>query len=140
MWLPVCEIRSQPRFAPAVLRSRVLIVDDDEDFRNLARQILEPAGFLVTEAEDVAQCLSRLRSDPVDAIVLDVVMPGRGGIEGLPDLKAMSPGTKILMVSGAVDFEVSLAASAGLGADASLGKSKIAVLGALLNVLLEERS
>jgi two-component system, OmpR family, response regulator len=117
----------------------VLVVDDDQDFRDLARAILEPAGFRVVEAEGVSQGLSQLQSHAVDAIVLDIVMPGRDGFEAVRDIKRMSPRTKVITVSGAQDSEEYLATSAYLGADASLGKNKIASLCALLNVVLDVR-
>ena len=120
--------------------STVLIVDDDKQFRDLARGILEPAGFRVIEAETVAQCLSVLDSETVQVIVLDIVMPERDGIESVRDIKRLAPGSKIVTVSGARNSQVYLAASAYLGADASLEKSRIASLCALLDVLLDVQS
>jgi PleD family two-component response regulator len=43
------------------LKLKVLVVDDDEHFRVLARAILEPAGFEVIESQDVEHCLLQLR-------------------------------------------------------------------------------
>lgn len=134
---PTAERQPLTRTTAGSAHSNVLVVDDDIHFRNLARQILEPAGFRVIEAEDVEQCLSRLQTAPVDAIVLDIVMPGRDGIEALKDLRAVSPTAKIVTVSGARSSEVYLAMSAYMGADASLSKAKVASLCALLNVLLD---
>jgi CheY-like chemotaxis protein len=126
-----------PRLKAGTWDSTVLIVDDDEQFRDLAKGMLEPAGFRVIEAENVEQCLIQLQSQSVDVILLDIVMPGRDGIEATGDIRNASPGSKIVTVSGARNSEVYLAASAYLGADASLGKSRIASLCALLQVLLD---
>ena len=82
----------------------VLIVDDDEYFRALARAILEPGGFEVIEADGVATCLAAVRTHAVDAIILDMVMPDRDGIEALRELKTLYPGTKVLTVSGVNGF------------------------------------
>jgi len=114
----------------------VLIVDDDESFRILARKLLETAGYNVTEAENVAECRARLRSGAFDAVILDVVMPHHDGIEALRELKAGFPEIKIVTVSGADSCDLYLTVSSYLGADASLSKSKIESLCALLDVVL----
>jgi len=115
----------------------VLIVDDDEYFRALARTIVEPCGFEVIEADGVTACLSALRARAVDAVILDIVMPGRDGMEALRELKTICPETKVLTVSGADDSELFLNVSAYLGADASLNKSEVASLGAMLDLVLD---
>jgi len=115
----------------------VLVVDDDEQFQDLARGLLEPAGFDVTEAASITACLAHLRSHAADAIVLDIVLPGRDGIAALKELKELFPRIKIVTVSGAEASELYLAVSADLGADASLCKSGVSSLGALLRVVLE---
>lgn len=130
------EDRSQSPAAAASPIVNVLVVDDDEYFRALARKILEPAGFHVKEAESVAQCLDRLRSDVFDAVIMDIVMPEHDGIEVLRDLKTRFPEIKIITVSGVDCSDLYLTVSAYLGADASLNKSSIASLCALLDVVL----
>lgn len=119
------------------LPATVLLVDDDEHFRNLARQILEPGGFRVIEAQDVTECMSRIAAEPVGAIVLDIVMPGGDGIEAIGEMKKISPQTRIVTVSGAPQSELYLRLSAHLGADASLDKRDITALCALLDVMLD---
>jgi CheY-like chemotaxis protein len=116
---------------------KVLVVDDDEHFRVLARSILEPAGFEVLESEDTEQCLSQLRDQAVDAVVLDMVMPGRDGIEAVRELKKRFPEIRIVAVSGAEQSDLYLSVSAHLGADASLEKTRISALGPLLQVVLD---
>ena len=115
----------------------VLVVDDDEFFRALARTILEPGGFEVIEADGVAACLAAIKVHAVDAIILDIVMPDRDGMEALRELKTLYPATKVLTVSGATDSELFLNVSAYLGADASLNKSEVASLPAMLDLVLD---
>jgi CheY-like chemotaxis protein len=124
---------------PAVerLNSKVLVVDDDQHFRLLARTILEPAGFDVIESEDVSQCLMQLRQQAVDAVILDMVMPGEDGIEGVRQLKRLFPEIRILAVSGADQSDLYLSVSAHLGADASLEKARIGALCPLLQLVLD---
>ncbi len=137
MTTQVSENRS---WQPAAVRCSdvtVLIVDDDEYFRALARTILEPGGFEVLEADSVARCVAEMRSRAVDLVILDIVMPDRDGIQALRELKMSFPETKIVTVSGASESELFLSMSAYLGADASLGKSEISALSAVLNVVLD---
>jgi CheY-like chemotaxis protein len=115
----------------------VLVVDDDKDFRALARKVLGPAGFEVSEAPSVAECLAHLRRYATDLVILDIIMPERDGIEALCEVKALFPATKIVTVSGADGSELYLKVSAHLGADASLNKAGIASLCALVKVVLD---
>ncbi len=116
---------------------KVLVVDDDRHFRMLARTILEPAGFQVIESENAEQCMSQLRSCAVDAVILDMVMPGQDGIEALREMKKRFPEIRIVAVSGAEQSDLYLSVSAHLGADASLEKARIGALCPLLQVVLE---
>lgn len=125
------------RLSGAHLHGRVLVVDDDEHFRVLARSILEPAGFDVLESENTEQCLAELRHGGVDAVVLDMVMPGRDGIEALRELKESFPQVRVVAVSGTEQSELYLSVSAYLGADASLEKARIGALCPLLQVVLD---
>jgi CheY-like chemotaxis protein len=120
-----------------LLRVKVLVVDDDEHFRMLARAILEPAGFEVIESEDMEHCLSQLRRQAVDAVILDMVMPGRDGIEAVRELKQLFPEIRIVAVSGAEQSDVYLSVSAHLGADASLDKARVSALCPLLMLVLD---
>jgi CheY-like chemotaxis protein len=119
------------------LKGKVLVVDDDVHFRALARTILEPAGFNVLESEDLEQCLIQLRRHAVDAVILDMVMPGRDGIEAVRELKQRFPEVRIVAVSGAEQSDVYLSVSAHLGADASLEKARVSALCPLLQVVLD---
>jgi CheY-like chemotaxis protein len=134
------EVSEKPFRCPAAierLNEKVLVVDDDEHFRALARAILEPAGFQVIESEDMQQCLLQLRRHAVDAVILDMVMPGRDGLEAVRELKQLFPRIRIVAVSGAELSELYLAVSAHLGADASLEKARISALCPLLQVVLD---
>jgi DNA-binding NarL/FixJ family response regulator len=66
-----------------------------------------------------------------------MVLPDRDGIEALTEIKALFPATRVLTVSGAENWELYLRVSSYLGADASLDKSRIASLCALLRVVLD---
>ena len=134
---PALQAQSEWIAAPVCVTAKVLVLDDDESFRALARAMLEPAGFSVLESGNLGECLRQLRDHPVDAAIVDLVMPGRDGFEALRELKELFPEVRVVTVSGAPESELYLTISAHLGADASLDKSKIGALCQLLHVVLD---
>jgi CheY-like chemotaxis protein len=66
---------------------RVLLVDDDEIARTAVAGVLEQSGFAVTCAKNVVEALKRISSEPYDALVSDLHMPGAG--DGLTVVSAM---------------------------------------------------
>jgi DNA-binding NarL/FixJ family response regulator len=82
-------------------RARVLICDDHALVRSGLRRLLElePDLVVVGEAadgEDAIECTGRLRPD---VLLLDIVLPGRSGIQILPELLLVSPQTRVLVLS-----------------------------------------
>lgn len=69
-------------------KPRVLLIDDDEDCRHMTRVGLGFEGFDVAEASDGTSGVTAARAERPDAIVLDVMMPGRDGIDVLRELRA----------------------------------------------------
>jgi DNA-binding NtrC family response regulator len=134
---PAVHRFEHPPAAVQCSQARVLVVDDDADFRTLALKILETDGFQVSEAATASGCLAHLQSYPTDVVILDLVLPDKDGIEALAEIKTGFPETRILTVSGAQNCELYLRVSSYLGADASLDKSRIASLCALLKVVLD---
>jgi DNA-binding response OmpR family regulator len=119
-------------WTPAV----VLVIDDDEHFRAMARSLLEQAGMSVLEADSVKHGLNQMQGAPVDVVVLDLVMPDEDGITGLRRIKAAHARVKLITVSGARAWEPYLRASALLGAHATLPKAYVGHLCPLLERLL----
>ncbi len=68
-------------------RPRVLLVDDDDDVRLMTRVNLGFEGFDVDEASDGFEGLAHARANPPDAVVLDVMMPGRDGLDVLREIR-----------------------------------------------------
>src|SRR5881398_1104913 len=79
---------------------RVFVCDDAPAFRDLLRLALEQDGELVIvgEAEDGAQIREIAAAEP-DVVLLDVSMPGLGGLEALPELRALAPDAAIVVLS-----------------------------------------
>lgn len=78
---------------------RVLVVDDEPAIRRALRPPLTELGFEMTEASRGEMALELLRTEPFDAVLLDVNMPGIGGIETLRRMRAMSTRIPILMLT-----------------------------------------
>ena len=66
---------------------KILLIDDNQDIRDLMRLMLEKAGHLVFEAEDGSKGLTKAREIKPDLILLDVMMPGLSGFQVLEQLR-----------------------------------------------------
>ena len=66
---------------------KILVVDDEPDIRNLAKRILERAGYQVVTASNRVEGEEMVESEKPDLIILDVVMPGKNGFEVCQTLK-----------------------------------------------------
>lgn len=62
------------------MKQSLLIVDDEPMTRDLLRLMLERAGFVISEAEDGNEALEKIKENPPDAVILDVMMPNMDGI------------------------------------------------------------
>ncbi|MGE5504401.1 MAG: response regulator [Actinomycetota bacterium] len=105
--------------------ANVLIADDDVALRRVFRLWLEEAGYAVEEATNGMAALDRLARGGIDAVVLDVVMPGVDGIDVLRALRDSCHGVRIVAVSGggmAMPAPVALKLMQALGVEASLLK------------------
>jgi len=59
----------------------VLVVDDEDQLRQLIREILEQAGYQVTEARDGKEAVLQYRLAPADVVIMDILMPEQDGLE-----------------------------------------------------------
>jgi DNA-binding response OmpR family regulator len=66
---------------------KILVVDDDPDMREALQMILESADYTVVTAEDGEKCLSKLKEEQPDLLILDLLMPRMDGFEVCKALK-----------------------------------------------------
>ncbi len=78
---------------------RVLIVDDEPNVRLMLRTTLESVGYTVVEAEEGLRALERLRKEPSDLILLDLLMPKMDGMELLRRLRADANPTPVVILT-----------------------------------------
>jgi len=77
------------------------VVDDDDDVGRAFTKVLERAGFSVQRARAGNEAISMLESvGPLDAAVVDLVLPGAGGLEVVRQLRQAHPGCRIVAVTG----------------------------------------
>ena len=95
---------------------RILVVDDESAIRRALRPPLVELGFQVAEASRGEEAIQLLRSSTFDAVLLDVNMPGIGGVETLKRVRAFAPRLPILMLT-VRDKEEEKVEALDLGAD-----------------------
>jgi DNA-binding NarL/FixJ family response regulator len=102
---------------------RVLLVDDDPDYRLLVRMGLasEPGFEVVGEARDGREAVAVAAACRPDLVLLDCSMPGGDGLDCLPDLRRVCPEGRVILLSGYASADLELAARLA-GALGFLGK------------------
>ena len=78
---------------------RILVVDDDEDFRKVAEDILEMRDYEVSTAGDGLRALDLVQKEKFDLVIMDIRMPVMDGVETFKKMKAIIPNTPVLMVT-----------------------------------------
>ena len=78
----------------------VLIVDDEGNIRRMLRAILESDGYSVRDVPSAEKALAEIRGAPADVVLLDLALPGKSGLDILPELMKEAPGTPVIMMSG----------------------------------------
>jgi two-component system, cell cycle sensor histidine kinase and response regulator CckA len=100
---PVERMRPLPSVSEAPRgTATILLAEDEQDVREVAREFLESGGYVVIEAHDGAQALGLVRQHEgaINLLVTDMVMPGMTGLELAARLKKERPGLRILYMSG----------------------------------------
>ena len=107
--------------------TRVLIVDDQFTFRGHLRQLLTNAGLnVVGEAGDVPEAKELARNLQPDLAIVDVSLPGESGVSGTPQLIALAPKMRVILVSAHQDSAHVLQKSAvEAGAEAFIPKDDL---------------
>ena len=90
----------------------ILLIDDEESFRSVIKQVLVIAGYEVVEASNGAEGIQLFHQKPADMIVTDIIMPEKEGIETIIELKKAFPHVKLIAMSGGgwygtdIDFDM----------------------------------
>jgi DNA-binding NtrC family response regulator len=79
---------------------RVLLVDDEEEFVSALSERLILRGIEVDSALNGEEALARLVEKEFEVVILDVMMPGLGGLEVLRQIKTTHPNTQVILLTG----------------------------------------
>jgi two-component system, NtrC family, nitrogen regulation response regulator GlnG len=92
-------------------RSTILVIDDEPNILKTVRLSLEIEGYTVEVGGSGAVGLQKLGERDVDLVLLDVMMPGEGGLEVLPKIRAAHPDVMVIMMSGNATVETAVQAT-----------------------------
>ena len=81
-------------------KAHILVVDDDDGIRNLVKEYLNQHEFLVTTANSAEDASEKVKIIKFDLIILDIMMPGKNGLEFIQDHKKTIETPIILFPSG----------------------------------------
>ena len=84
---------------------RVLLVDDEDDFRETLQKRLRNRKLQVEIAENGYKALELIQAQDFDVVVLDVKMPGLDGIDTLKEIKIKKPEVEVIMLTGHASVE-----------------------------------
>jgi DNA-binding response OmpR family regulator len=104
------------------MSKKILIIEDDRGLRETTAAFLEAEGFLVRQAGDGAQGLKAAEKDKPDLILLDMMLPVKGGIEVCKTLREKGAAVPIICISGEKKEEIDKVLGLELGADDYLTK------------------
>ncbi|MCB9357285.1 MAG: response regulator [Calditrichaeota bacterium] len=85
--------------------ARILLIDDDRDYRAVLREFIEARGHTVLEAESAREGTDIFLKEKVDLVVSDFMMPEKSGMELLTELKRIHPKVLFIMVTGFATLE-----------------------------------
>ncbi len=88
----------------------ILLIDDDQAHRLMLRENLQDRGYLVIEADSGEVGIESLQSKMADLVLLDIKMPGMGGMEALRKIKALNPALPVIMMTAYATVQTAIEA------------------------------
>jgi CheY-like chemotaxis protein len=85
--------------------ARLLIVDDEPSIRRIIQLMLKNSGHELFTASNGREAMQILNKEPIDLILLDVVMPEQGGLETIMQIRNGYPDVKLIIISGKVPVD-----------------------------------
>jgi len=80
--------------------AQILIIDDEDIIREMLRDILEPEGYVILDAENGKKALEIYDPETIDLVITDIMMPETDGFETISALKDIKPDIKIIALTG----------------------------------------
>ena len=85
---------------------KILVVDDEIEVVRLLKDFLTSKGYEVHTALNGAEAIALVKEVKPDIVLLDIIMPGMGGIDTLKEIKKIDPTTAVIMVTALIDEEL----------------------------------
>jgi len=82
---------------------RILVIDDNDQFREMLCDVLKREGYEIVMARDGKEGTDLYRKEPTDLVITDVNMPEKSGQEVIFELQRDFPDVKIIAISGGLD-------------------------------------
>jgi ActR/RegA family two-component response regulator len=97
--IPMTDVDAGGAAAKTIATQHLLVVDDDDGVRSACLEIARRMGFHVHEAESVPSARGVLKQLPIDLLLLDLKMPGGGGLSLLEETKALHPEMSVVVMT-----------------------------------------
>ena len=101
---------------------KILIIEDDRQFRDMLSWMLETAGYEVETAVDGAEGVKSFAQSPTDLVITDILMPEKEGVETIQELKSSNPNLPSIAISGG---SANISSSFGLDLAATVGADRV---------------
>ncbi len=88
--------------------AKILLVDDREAIRRLLKQRLSAEGCECLEAGSASSALDELQNNKVELVILDIKMPGKSGVQLLPEIRDSYPDTVVIMATAITDASIAI--------------------------------
>lgn len=105
--------------------AKVLFIDDDPNWREMASVALHDAGYAVVTAQDASEAMEKSQDLPLGLIILDLNLGGESGLTFMKFLRCNHPEVPILLFTGMEHDDSTVRAMLDEGADQYLRKSSI---------------
>ena len=89
--------------------TKILIIDDDAELRKTVSDVLTAAGYSTDMAVSGNEALEKIVSEKYDIALLDMMMPGRDGMDVLMDMRKLRPSTRVIMITAFATVENAVA-------------------------------
>ena len=90
--------------------ARILVADDEESIRFLIGEVMTREGYEVDLVEDGGKAIQRIREREYDLVIMDVKMPGVGGLEALSEVRRLRPNLIVVMITAFGTQQIALEA------------------------------
>jgi putative two-component system response regulator len=121
-------------------QAKILVVDDESRVREIISRKLTDSGHQCLTAPNGSNALKVMKADPVDLVLLDIMMPGKSGSEVLQEIKTKYPDTAVIMVTAVADVQTAIGLMKAGAYDYIIKPLELNVLLLSINRALEKRS